>query len=185
MGYIRISWQRGSVATATLWLHGLCGRSQLPQAHGANSRELQGGRRLAAGEANPQGSLSSTWWLDYHDDQLSKLIDQALHANQTIIAADAAYRLAQATVSASTAPLFPTVSANASATRAEYGSAAASVRCRSPGRLSLCHRRRFCELGARSVGEGPPPDRVQQAGAEASDAQRAGQRLSIAATCRQ
>ena len=51
-------------------------------------------------QANPQGSLSSTWWLDYHDEQLSKLVDAALQANQSIIAAEASYRLAQATVPA-------------------------------------------------------------------------------------
>ena len=162
MRYIHKSWQRGAVATATLCFMGCAVGPNYHKPTVQIPESFKEGVDWQRAEANPQGSLSSTWWLDYHDDQLSKLIDQALHANQTIIAADAAYRLAQATVSASTAALYPTVSASASATRAEYGSGGGGVRCRSPGRVSLCHRRRFCELGARSVGEDPPPDRVQQ-----------------------
>src|SRR5579871_1838464 len=75
--------------------------------------------------ANPEGALTSTWWLDYHDDQLSQLIDQALRSNQSIAGAEAAYRLAQATVTASRAALFPTVTANVGASRSEGGAASA------------------------------------------------------------
>jgi NodT family efflux transporter outer membrane factor (OMF) lipoprotein len=133
-------------------------------------------------QANPQGSLSSTWWLDYHDDQLTKLVDQALHANQTIIAADAAYRLAQATVSASAAALYPTMSASASATRAEYGFAAAASSAIPPG---VYH---YVTAGVSASWEldlwGKTRRQIEssKAEAQASDAQRAGQRLSIAAS---
>ncbi len=57
--------------------------------------------------ANPQASLSSTWWMDYHDDTLTSLIEQAQKANQSITQAEAAYRLAQAALKASEASLFP------------------------------------------------------------------------------
>src|SRR5579862_5322543 len=78
-------------------------------------------------QANPQAALSSSWWVEYHDEQLSQLVDAALHANQSIVAAEAAYRAAQATVSASVAALYPTVSASLSATRSEAGLGAAAT----------------------------------------------------------
>ena len=74
---------------------------------------------------NPQGAISSEWWLAYRDDTLSHLIDDALKVNQSIIAAEAAYRLAQATVAASRAALFPTITAGCrrrAARRAPTGS---------------------------------------------------------------
>src|ERR1700723_3069785 len=70
---------------------------------------------------DPQAALSSTWWLAYHDDTLSHLVDQSLKANQSIIAAEAASRLAKATVAANTAQLYPTVTAGLSLTRAGGG----------------------------------------------------------------
>jgi outer membrane protein TolC len=77
--------------------------------------------------ANPQGAISSKWWLAYHDDTLSHLIDDALKANQSIVAAEAAYRLAQATVAASTAAaLYPLVTADLSASRSGAGSTTGS-----------------------------------------------------------
>jgi len=113
-------------------------------------------------QANPQGALSSTWWVEYHDEQLSQLVDAALQANQSIVAAEAAYRVAQATVSASVAALYPTVSASLSATRNEGGPGAS-------WELDLWGQTR------RQI-------ESSKAGAQASDAQRAGQRLSIAAS---
>jgi len=44
-------------------------------------------------QANPQGSLSSNWWTLYHDDELSQLIERSMKANQSIVAAEAAYRV--------------------------------------------------------------------------------------------
>ncbi|HZC17009.1 MAG TPA: efflux transporter outer membrane subunit [Caulobacteraceae bacterium] len=71
---------------------------------------------------DPQAALSSTWWLAYHDDALSRLVDQALKANQSIVAAEAAWRLARATVAANKAQLYPTVTAGLSLTRFGEGS---------------------------------------------------------------
>ena len=182
MRYIHKSWQRVAVATATLCFMGCAVGPNYHKPTVQIPESFKEGVDWQRAEANPQGSLSSTWWLDYHDDQLSKLIDQALHANQTIIAADAAYRLAQATVSASTAALYPTVSASASATRAEYGSAAAASVAAPPG---VYH---YVTAGASASWEldlwGKARRQIEssKAGAQASDAQRAGQRLSIAAS---
>jgi NodT family efflux transporter outer membrane factor (OMF) lipoprotein len=182
MRSIRKSWQRGSVATATLCFMGCAVGPNYHKPTVQTPESFKEGVDWQRAEANPQGSLSSTWWLDYHDDQLSKLIDQALHANQTIIAADAAYRLAQATVSASTAALYPTVSASASGTRAEYGAAAAASSATPPG---VYH---YVTAGVAASWEldlwGKTRRQIEssKAQAQASDAQRAGQRLSIAAT---
>jgi NodT family efflux transporter outer membrane factor (OMF) lipoprotein len=132
-------------------------------------------------QANPQGALSSTWWVEYHDEQLSQLVDAALQANQSIVAAEAAYRVAQATVSASVAALYPTVSASVSATRAEAGPGAAATALP----VGVSH---FVSASAAASWEldlwGQTRRQIEssKAGAQASDAQRAGQRLSIAAS---
>src|SRR5471032_2982638 len=55
--------------------------------------------------ANPQGALQSQWWLMYNDATLNDLIERSSRANQSIIAAEAAYRLAQAQVASSRAGL--------------------------------------------------------------------------------
>ena len=177
-----MSWQLGSVAAATLCFTGCAVGPNYHKPPVQIPESFQEGVDWQRAQANPQGSLSSTWWLDYHDDQLSKLIDQSLHANQTILAADAAYRLAQATVSASAAALYPTVSASASGTRAEYGAAAAASSATPPG---VYH---YVTAGVAASWEldlwGKTRRQIEssKAQAQASDAQRAGQRLSIAAS---
>lgn len=124
--------------------------------------------------------MSSTWWLEYHDDTLSHLVDQSLRANQSIVAAEAAYRLARATVDANTASLFPTVGANLSGTRSGTGPAASTTGAGSTANLATA-----------SVSASWEPDLWGQirreiesakASAQASDAQLAGERLSIAAS---
>jgi NodT family efflux transporter outer membrane factor (OMF) lipoprotein len=132
--------------------------------------------------ANPEGALTSTWWLDYHDDQLSQLIDQALHSNQSIAAAEAAYRLAQATVSASRAALFPTISANVGATRSEAGVGAAAVTGIAPGIGNVVVADVAASWEIDLWGRIRRQLESSKAAAQASDAQRAGERLSIAAT---
>lgn len=76
--------------------------------------------------ANPQGALDSQWWLHYHDPVLNDLIERSAKANQSIIAAEAAFRLAQAQVASSRAGLWPTLSAGLSGTRGRAGSSNSS-----------------------------------------------------------
>lgn len=132
-------------------------------------------------QANPQGSLSSTWWLDYHDDKLSQLIDQSLAANQSIVAAEAAYRFAKASLDASTASLFPTVTAGISGTRSGNGAAATSAAASGATRSTT-------NLASADVAASWEPDlwgavrrqiEAGKASAQSSDAQLAGERLSI------
>jgi len=133
-------------------------------------------------QPNPDGAVSSTWWLEYQDDVLTQLVDQALKANQSIAAAEANYRLALATVAANVAPLFPTASATLSATRSDYPSTTAGSSGTSAGLQN--------DFSA-SVAAGWEPDlwgAVRRAiesskdSAQASDAELAGTRLSIAAS---
>jgi NodT family efflux transporter outer membrane factor (OMF) lipoprotein len=133
-------------------------------------------------QANPQGSLSNTWWLEYHDEQLSKLVDDALQANQSILAAEAAYRLAQATVSASAAALYPTVSASVSGTRSESGSGAAAATGIPPGVNHAVTVSAAASWELDLWGQTRRQIESSKASAQASDAQRAGERLSIAAS---
>src|SRR5471032_2863529 len=76
--------------------------------------------------ANPQGALQSQWWLMYNDATLNDLIERSSRANQSIIAAEAAYRLAQAQVASSRAGLWPTVGVGLSGSRGKGGDGSTS-----------------------------------------------------------
>lgn len=128
-----------------------------------------------------KAALTSTWWLEYHDDPLTHLIDQALSANQSIAAAEAAYRLAQATVTASRAALFPTVSANVGATRSESNPGAAAETGLPPGKYNIVTADVAVGWELDLWGKVRRQLESSKAAAQASDAQRAGERLSIAA----
>jgi NodT family efflux transporter outer membrane factor (OMF) lipoprotein len=132
-------------------------------------------------EANPQGSLSSTWWTEYHDEQLSELIGQALEANQSIATAEAAYRQSRAVVSANLANLFPTISASASGERSETGAGASGTGV-GAGVQNTVSVSGVANWELDLWGQTRRQIESAKASAEASDAQRAGQRLSIAAS---
>ena len=76
--------------------------------------------------ANPQGALDSQWWRAYQDPILNDLIARSAKANQSIIGAEAAYRLAQAQVASSRAGLWPTVGVGLSGARGAGGSGSSS-----------------------------------------------------------
>jgi len=131
--------------------------------------------------ANPQGAIASAWWRDYQDDELTRLVEAALIANQSIAAAAANYRLAQATVAASVASLYPTVTAGFSGTREETAVGAGST-----GTISSTQT-----VISTNVSASWEPDlwgqirreiESSKASAQASDAELAGERLSIAAS---
>jgi NodT family efflux transporter outer membrane factor (OMF) lipoprotein len=131
--------------------------------------------------ADPQGSIASAWWREYHDDELTRLVDAAQSANQSIAAAAANYRLAQATVAASVASLYPNVTAGFSGTRAETAVGAGTA-----GTIAGTQT-----VISANVAAGWEPDlwgqirreiESSKAAAQASDAELAGARLSIAAS---
>jgi NodT family efflux transporter outer membrane factor (OMF) lipoprotein len=170
------------VAAATLWLTGCAVGPNYHKPAAQTPDSFKEGPDWQRARANPQGALSSTWWLDYHDDQLSQLIDDASRANQSIIAAEAAYRVAQATVSASVAALYPTIGASVSGTRSE-GGAGSAVTTGIPTGVS--HEVAASVTASWELdlwGQTRRQIESSRASAQASDAQRAGQRLSIAAS---
>jgi NodT family efflux transporter outer membrane factor (OMF) lipoprotein len=140
---------------------------------------------------DPQAALSSTWWLAYHDDTLSHLVDQSLKANQSIIAAEAAYRLAKATVAANTAQLYPTVTAGLSLSRTGGGSgvpvtgaAAGGITPggASGGSVNVYNANAAVSWEPDLWGQIRRQIESAKESAQATDAQLAGERLSIAAS---
>jgi NodT family efflux transporter outer membrane factor (OMF) lipoprotein len=78
--------------------------------------------------SQPQDAeLRAAWWEHYQDTQLNTLVTQALAANQNIALAEANYRRALAVSSVNRAPLWPTVTANGSASRAKRSTNAIKV----------------------------------------------------------
>jgi outer membrane protein TolC len=137
-------------------------------------------------EANPQAAISSTWWRMYGDDKLNGLVEQALQANQSIAAAEAAYRVALATVEENRAGLFPIVKAGLSGARSGgnvgvlQGSSGAASAGAGVGNSVLASASVSWELDL----WGQIRRQIEQAkaNAQSSDAQLAGERISIAAS---
>ncbi|MGA8147608.1 MAG: efflux transporter outer membrane subunit [Gallionellaceae bacterium] len=72
--------------------------------------------------AQPQDeALRGTWWELYGDTQLNALVEQVTVSNQNVHVAEAQYRQALAVLARSRAAYFPTLSASASAGRAQSG----------------------------------------------------------------
>jgi len=139
-------------------------------------------------QAMPQESVSSTWWRVYQDDKLTQLVEQSLKANQSIVAAEAAYRVAFATVQATTAGLFPVVTAGVSASRTGTGAGAAGAAGSATTSAAVPG---VYNTVAANVSASWEPDlwgairrqiESAKASAQATDAQLAGERLSIAAS---
>jgi NodT family efflux transporter outer membrane factor (OMF) lipoprotein len=73
-------------------------------------------------EAHPnEGAPRGQWWKAYNDPGLEVLEDQVSISNQNVLAAEAQFRAAKATVRIARAGLFPTVTAAPAATRVGTG----------------------------------------------------------------
>jgi NodT family efflux transporter outer membrane factor (OMF) lipoprotein len=119
MGFL----QRGGLALAmSLVLAGCMVGPDYHKPQIALPMSFKEGAQWQRAAANPQGALDSQWWLQYHDPVLNDLIERSAKANQSIIAAEAAFRLAQAQVASSRAGLWPTLSAGLSGSRGRAGS---------------------------------------------------------------
>ncbi|GBL44679.1 RND efflux system, outer membrane lipoprotein, NodT family [Sulfuriferula multivorans] len=78
-------------------------------------------------QANPQDAAPrGAWWQVYNDPVLDQLEQQVAQANQSLQAALAAYDQATALTAVSRAQFYPTVGANASASRSKSGTINAS-----------------------------------------------------------
>jgi len=132
--------------------------------------------------ANPQGALASRWWQAFGDPQLNSLVEQSARANQSIVAAEAAWRLAKAQVDISRAGLWPTITAGLTMTRGVDGGGAGL----SQGTGSGVQQTVSATLGASWEpdlwGQVRRTIESNQALADVSDAQLAGVRLSIASS---
>ncbi|ROM89329.1 efflux transporter outer membrane subunit [Pseudomonas brassicacearum] len=142
--------------------------------------------------ANPQGALDSQWWLSYQDPILNDLIARSAKANQSIIAAEAAYRLAQAQVASSRAGLWPTVGVGLSGSRG-VGASSGSSSTGSTGTSTSSGSSSggVVQTVSATLSASWEPDlwglvrrgiESSQASAQASDALLAGVRLSISAS---
>jgi len=81
----------------------------------AQYKEIDGWRPARPADAAPRGE----WWSAFADPQLDSLIAQVEVSNQTIRAAEARLRQARSLADQARAGLFPTVTANGSATRSK------------------------------------------------------------------
>jgi NodT family efflux transporter outer membrane factor (OMF) lipoprotein len=133
--------------------------------------------------ANPQASLSSTWWLEYSDTSLTHLIEQAQKANLSIAQAEAAWRLAQADVDANVASFFPVIGAGVSGGRSGAGTTGASTASGAslqPGLHNFVSANLAATWELDLWGSIRRQVESSKASAQASDAQLAGVRLAIA-----
>jgi NodT family efflux transporter outer membrane factor (OMF) lipoprotein len=137
-------------------------------------------------QANPQASLASDWWRMYNDDKLTELVEQSQKANFSIAASEAAYRAALAIVQENRAQLFPIVTADLSGTRSGTPSGATTSRS-ATGSIAPGVNNNFVASATASWELdlwGAIRRQVESARntAEATDAQLAGVRLSIASS---
>jgi len=125
-------------------------------------KEAQPGAMAGAANAIPAGR----WWELYNDADLSALESQVVVSNQTIRAAEARVRQAQATIGVVRAPAFPTL--NFTATNDKFGFSAGKVGVTAGWELDLWGRiRRLVESS--------------EAGAQATADDLAGATLSLQA----
>lgn len=136
--------------------------------------------------SNPQGAMDSQWWLAYQDPVLNDLVARSAKANQSIIAAEAAYRLAQAQVASSRAGLWPTVGVGLSGSRGEGGdgtsSSSSSSSTASTGVKNSVSATLTASWEPDLWGQVRRGIESSQATAQQSDALLAGVRLSISAS---
>ncbi len=145
-------------------------------------------------------ALRDDWWRSYRDPVLDDLVARALKANQSIAAAAASYRVAQATVRASVAAFYPTIGASAGQVRGGFGPGSPLIGILSGPSGTAGGGNpfggggggaAFYNLASVMLTASWEPDlwgavrrtvEAARASAQASDAQLAGVRLSIAAS---
>ncbi|MCS4249147.1 efflux transporter outer membrane subunit [Pseudomonas sp. BIGb0164] len=132
--------------------------------------------------SNPRGALDSQWWLAYQDPVLNDLVARSAKANQSIIAAEAAYRLAQAQVASSRAGLWPTVGVGLSGSRGEGGDGTTSTATTSTGVKNSVSATLTASWEPDLWGQVRRGIESSQATAQQSDALLAGVRLSISSS---
>ncbi|WP_026605740.1 efflux transporter outer membrane subunit [Methylocapsa acidiphila] len=90
-----------------------------PAPEPAKYKELKGWKLAAPGDGIDRGA----WWAVFKDPLLDSLERQVEISNQTVLASEATYRQARAVIKEAQAGLFPTITANYSATDTHLGRA--------------------------------------------------------------
>ena len=85
-------------------------------------KEAEGWIKAQPADAAPRGD----WWAGFNDPVLNDLEKKVVISNQNLAAAEAAYRQAHEIVAEDRAQLFPTVTANGSATRSKASTGSSS-----------------------------------------------------------
>ncbi|NVZ21616.1 efflux transporter outer membrane subunit [Pseudomonas costantinii] len=133
--------------------------------------------------SNPQGAMDSQWWLAYQDPVLNDLVARSAKANQSIIAAEAAYRLSQAQVASSRAGLWPTVGVGLSGSRGSSGSSSSTTSSATTGGVQNSVSATLTASWEPDLwGQVRRGIESSQATAQQSDALLAGVRLSISSS---
>jgi len=132
--------------------------------------------------ANPQGALNSQWWQAYNDPLLTDLIQRSATANLSIVAAEAAYRGAQAQVSSSQAGLWPTLGVGLSGSRGVGGNGSGGGVSTAGGAQNSVSATLTASWEPDFWGQVRRGIESSSAAAQASDAQLAGVRLSISSS---
>ena len=148
---------------------------QLPQS-------FREGAQWQRAASNPQGAMDSQWWLAYQDPVLNDFVARSAKANQSIVAAEAAYRLAQAQVASSRAGLWPTVGVGLSGSRGEGGDGTSSSSTASTGVKNSVSATLTASWEPDLWGQVRRGIESSQAAAQQSDALLAGVRLSISSS---
>ncbi|WP_438867213.1 efflux transporter outer membrane subunit [Pseudomonas sp. L1(2025)] len=148
---------------------------QLPQS-------FKEGAQWQRAASNPQGAMDSQWWLAYQDPVLNDLVARSAKANQSIVAAEAAYRLAQAQVASGRAGLWPTVGVGLSGSRGEGGDGTSSSSTASTGVKNSVSATLTASWEPDLWGQVRRGIESSQAAAQQSDALLAGVRLSISSS---
>ncbi|OYU06459.1 MAG: RND transporter [Pseudomonas sp. PGPPP1] len=174
---------RYSVLVVSLMLGGCMVGPDYQKPAMALPQSFKEGAQWQRAVSNPQGALDSQWWLAYQDPVLNDLVARSAKANQSIIAAEAAYRLAQAQVASSRAGLWPTVGVGLSGSRGEGGDGTtSSTTTTSAGVKNTVSATLTASWEPDLWGQVRRGIESSQATAQQSDALLAGVRLSISSS---
>ncbi|AZP73005.1 efflux transporter outer membrane subunit [Pseudomonas poae] len=173
---------RYSVLVVSLMLGGCMVGPDYQKPAMALPQSFKEGAQWQRAVSNPQGALDSQWWLAYQDPVLNDLVARSAKANQSIIAAEAAYRLAQAQAASSRAGLWPTVGVGLSGSRGEGGDGTTSSTTTSAGVKNTVSATLTASWEPDLWGQVRRGIESSQATAQQSDALLAGVRLSISSS---
>ncbi|HET7359923.1 MAG TPA: efflux transporter outer membrane subunit [Rhodanobacteraceae bacterium] len=113
--------RRTGIMLATLGLAGCASTGGLhTHAHITDSRTIRASGSLKAVPLSAAAWPTHAWWTDFGDDQLNRLIDNALHGQPRLRMAEARVRAAEGMAGIAGAPLYPQVHARASSERERF-----------------------------------------------------------------